>query len=146
MARCRQFKAEQRDTGNLDAIWARAVEHARKIALIIACGVEFGTPIISPSVAAYAIALVEHVVTQLIISVQDNVSSTEFGRDINRVLKAIRSGGADGVSATQLGRLTQGMTPRVRTEAINELLTTTKIRKGERKAAKGPAAVVYVAA
>ncbi|HEV7299021.1 MAG TPA: bifunctional DNA primase/polymerase [Tepidisphaeraceae bacterium] len=145
VVRCRDQKAAHRSS-SLDALWSRAVEHARKVALILACGIEYTSPRVTADVAAYAVALVEHLVTQLVISVQDNVSSSEFGREINRVLKAIRTGGADGVTTTQLSRLTQGMQPRVRTEALNELVINARIIKTQKKAARGAPATVYVAA
>jgi hypothetical protein len=145
-ARCKVYKKETRGTG-LDPLWSRAVEHVNKVALVVACGERFGDPIISGSTAAWSIKLVEHLVGSLVATVKDSVAGSDFERDLLYVLRAIRKAGAGGLSQSQLLLRTRRLTPKVRQDILNQLVSSGDVVKGERKSPKGgPAAMIYKAA
>jgi hypothetical protein len=143
-AYCKEQKAATRGLNGLDAVWARGLEHASKVALVIACGCEYSTPIISGDVAAYAIKLVTHLISQLIESVGDSVAGSEFEKEYLYVLRAIKAGRSRGLSTNDLIQRTRRLAPRERNEILNQLVGSAEVFKRERKSSRGPAAMVYV--
>jgi hypothetical protein len=141
--KCRELKATSRDGGGVDALWSRAVEHARKIALTVACGVGFQTPIVSPDIAEWSVKLVEHLVADLVSIVRDNVAGNEFERDLLSVQKLIRGGGETGVTKTQIYVSTRRLRENVRTEILDQLIKSGQIVKTEHKPKNGRSAVVF---
>jgi hypothetical protein len=77
----------------LDALWGRAEEHARKIALILSASQSFDGLVVGRETAAWACDLVGHLVTGLVSVIRDNVSDSEVGRQRLEILRAIREQG-----------------------------------------------------
>lgn len=131
--------------GGLDSLWSRAEENARKVAMIVACGVEFGGPVVGRDVAEYACELVAHLVRSLVTAIEHHVSDTEFGRKRLEVLNAIRSK-ARPITKTQLARLTRGLRGKDRDEILAELLLSGEIVKSEEPVKGGRPATVFAIA
>jgi hypothetical protein len=140
--RCKRHKQEHRGAG-LDALWARAVEHATKVALVLACGENFPARTVSGTTAAYAVKLVEHLTADLIETVRDSVAGSDFERELLYVLRVIKTSGEEGVTQTELLSRTRRLNPRQRVEILNQLVAQGGVVKAERKPARGPAAVIY---
>ncbi len=128
--------------GGLDSLWSRAEENARKVALVIACGCEFGGPVIGAEVAAWSCDLVAHLVRGLVRSIEHHVSDTEFGRLRLQVLNALRENNGR-LTKTQLTRATRGMRGRDRDEVLKELITAGDIQPALAPTNSGPAATVF---
>lgn len=141
-SRCKQHKQDTRLSG-LDPIWSRAVEHATKVALVVASGEMMGTPSITGTTAAWSIKLVEHLTGSLIQAVGHSVADNEHERDVLKVLGLIRRAGASGLSQRDLSRRTQWLTSRRRNEILTDLLHSERIGRAERKGTTGYAAIVY---
>lgn len=141
---CRERKAATRGHNGLDALWSRGVEHASKVALTIACGCEFSSPVVSGDVASYATGLVEYLIGALLEAVEDSVSSSEHESNLLYVQRAIKSAGQHGLTLSELTHRTRKLTARTRQEILNDLVVSTRVNKGQRKGSKGPAAMVYV--
>lgn len=118
--RCRQLKAQHRTEQGLDALWARAGEHAAKVALTVSIDSP-GAPIIGGDAARYACELVESLVGAFVGQIQDRVGSNEFDRDTLRVARVIREAGE--VKLGELVRKSRGIAPRHRKEIVAELVT-----------------------
>jgi hypothetical protein len=144
--RCRGHKAAARDGSGVDALWARALEHASKVALTVACGDGFATPVVSPTVANWAVEVVEHLTLTLAEAVRDSVSSTDYGREALKVYRTILRCGEKGATPTDVSRATQGLHPKLRETILNDLVSQGRIGLRDRKIAKGGRkTVVYYA-
>jgi hypothetical protein len=144
-ARCREMKAAHRaERRGMDALWARGVEHASKLALTVACGVDYQTPVITGDVAAWAVGLVDHVTTALVEAVHESVSGSDFERDQLYVYRKIKDAGDQGVTQSELYLATRRFSPRARVEILNQLVLSDMVSKVDRKPLRGPAATVYV--
>ena len=142
--RCRQQRQATREKG-LDPLWSRAVEHARKVALIVACGeTDFGQiPTVTESTAVWAVALVEHLTASLLAEVGSNVASSDYERDLLYVRRAIENTNGDGLTHSELIHKTRRIHKRLREDILGQLLQSDDIIKFERQSPRGPRAIVY---
>ena len=83
-------RTEQDDDQAGMAIWARAYEKIRKLALIYAVSENQESPTISLQGAEWAAALVEHITKRMLYKASMSVSSTYFNRKCNKFLETIR--------------------------------------------------------
>lgn len=143
--KAREMKTAHRDGSGLDSLWARAPEHARKVALTIAsgCGFEADELTVTGDIASYACRLVEFVIGQLVGAVKESVAGSDAERNVQVVLRAIKSGGLAGIAKTVLLRRTQSLRKRDRDEALEHLLETRQIGERKEPSARGPASSVY---
>lgn len=139
--RSRKHKSKLRGDRGLDSLWARAAEHAEKVAAVIACGEAGGPVVIDDAAAAYACELVEHLIRGLVVAVQDNVSETVYEGDKQKIIRTIKTLGH--ATPTQISRKTQGMTPRVRKEAIGDLVESGIINFEAYKPKRGASTIRY---
>jgi hypothetical protein len=144
-ARCRDHKANNRGPMNLDVLWSRAVEHAMKVSLVLACGESYQTPIVSGMTAAWAVRLVEHLVSSLVNVIRDSVAGSDSERDLLLVQRIIREAGPEGINRSNLFNRTRKLSNRQREESLTQLLISERIIKTERKGARGAPSIVYVA-
>lgn len=142
---CRAARMSIKGTG-LDVIWSRAVEHALKVALVVACGCDYQTPIISGQVAAYSTNLIGFNVQSLIHEVGDNLAGSEYERDVLYVLRKIKRAGPGGISRRDLTQSTRKLRTQLRNECLTQLIDSSAIFKTERKGAGGFPATIYVSA
>lgn len=85
-------KAQTRGTG-LDAMWARADEHAMKLALVMACGRKFDNPVIEATDASWACELVTFLFDRSIAEIDVNVSENEHESILKKVLHFVAERG-----------------------------------------------------
>jgi len=120
-------KRAARDGTGMDALWARAEEQAKKVALIIACGNELAAPAISNSVAQYSCDLIEYLLKDLIRQVGENVADSKYGRDKLKLLAFIRDAGPDGTTTTKICRTMRGLPRSMRDQMISDLVDEQRI-------------------
>lgn len=145
---CRAKRQEQRDGAGLDSLWARATEHASKLALILACAC--GEPDapeeieIDATSADLATRVIDYLTRAFAEAVGGSVTDSDFGRAIHRVRQVIKSR-AGGVKMRQLTKRTEGMLPRVRLDALAELMQSGEVEQDTRREGdRGPEATYYV--
>ena len=103
-------------------LWGKALENARRIALIIACGEHYDGAEIGRSEAEYGCRLVEFLINRLSEAVHNNVAETGWERDKHKIMKIIDGGQADGISKSELTRKTQWVKNRkTRDEYLQDL-------------------------
>ena len=103
-------------------LWGKALENARRIALIVACGENFDGIEIGRAEAEYGCQLVEWLIYRLSEAVHNNVSETGWEHDKQRIYKLIAAGEADGISRSELTRKTQWVKDkRTRNDYIEDL-------------------------
>jgi hypothetical protein len=83
-------RAEQADDRVGMAIWARANEKARKLALIHACSENPTAPIISDAAARWAWRFVEHQTRRMLFMAAEHVSQNEFHAKCNELVRVLR--------------------------------------------------------
>jgi hypothetical protein len=81
----RKRKAQTRGTG-IDAMWARADEHAWRLALIVACGCSFENPVIDREHAEWACAVVQFVLDRAIVEIELNVGDSAHELTVKKLL------------------------------------------------------------
>lgn len=102
------FDTEARVAGkrepDVDCLWAKAEENARKIALIIAASESFENPRITLSVADYSVRLIRYLLNSFAEIILPNIVSSKLEHDKVRVLNIIRDRGLNGISSGELAR------------------------------------------
>ncbi len=71
------------------AIWARAYEKARRLALVYACSAERENPVTTPEAAAWAGAFVEHQTRRMLYMARHYASESEFDGKRKRLLDVL---------------------------------------------------------
>jgi hypothetical protein len=129
----RREKRFARELANgTDALWGRAEEHARKIALIIACSESIEQAQITEEHACYACELVHYCTLKVIRAVERHVSDTRTEADKKKILGHLENAGQLGMSRSQLTRRTQQWSKRQRDEHIEDLIQAGLVNAGTR--------------
>ncbi len=124
------------------ALWARAEENARKLALVYACSENHQNPRISAAAARWACDVVRHLVLRLLYLAHRWVSESPFQAKCKRVLRAIDEGGGR-LDRGMLLRKVQSMSARELDEVIEFLEASEQIAVKNIKT-KGRTKVTYV--
>lgn len=101
-----------------DAVWGRADEHAKRLALVLACGCSFENPVIDRPHAEWACELVLFAFDRMILEIDDNMADNEHEGIIKKVLKAVAEKGT--VAKSTLMRMFRG----IKAEAWGSILAT----------------------
>jgi hypothetical protein len=142
----RWYRDRVRDNRGLDAMWARAVEHARKIALVIAsgCGFDPAELRVTEEHAELAMLLVCQLVNNACSRIQRCLHENDYERKWNRVYAAIEASGHLGIARSALLRQIPSVPARELTEIILHLAEAERIVQLERKT-PGRSATIFVA-
>ncbi len=82
--------AEERDDAAGMAIWARANEKARRLALVYACSASHQRPLIDEDAVRWAGKLVEHQTRRMLFMAVDHVSENDFDARCKAVVATLR--------------------------------------------------------
>jgi hypothetical protein len=82
--------AEGRNDTVAMAIWARANEKARRLALVYACSENHAQPLIGQAAAQWASLLVTHQTKRMLFMASEHVSESEFDADCKKVIRTLR--------------------------------------------------------
>jgi hypothetical protein len=134
---CNQIHEKHRREDNVaTAVWARAPEKAAKLALIYACcSAESTKPVISLAAENWGIKLANYSTRLILKSAAESVAGSKYEKNLKFVFNAIE----DGISQWGLTRKIQRLTPRERSEILNDLMsrgaveTATVTTKGRQK-------------
>lgn len=113
------------DYGNNEIayLYGKAVENARRIALIIAisrCG-STSRPTIAFTDMKFGVDLVSYTIRYSIAAIEENLSENDEERNKKRLLKIIRESGASGISRQDLTRKSQFLNKSRRDEYLEDL-------------------------
>ncbi len=103
-------------------VWGRAVELARRVALIVAAFRCHDRLAVEKIDAEYGVALVSKCLCELVEYAEANVADSRAERNKKIVLRLIRAWGERGISKSDITRQTQSMAKREREEALEDLL------------------------
>jgi hypothetical protein len=102
-----QMNKFERDDDDIQFLWGKAFQNARRIALILATGCNFENPIINKLCANYACEVVKLTIKGFHQVIDNHVSDSFVESEKKRVLHVVRRRKGDGCSKTELTRKTQ---------------------------------------
>ncbi len=112
-------------------LWGKALENARRIALIVACGENFDGMEIGKAEAEYGCQLVEWLIYRLSEAVHNNVAETGWEHDKQRIYKLVANTQGEGMSKSELTRKTQWVKDRrARNDYLDDLADAGMIVSG----------------
>ncbi len=121
------------------AIWARANEKARRLALVYACSENHANPVIAEPAARWAGELISHQTRRMLYMAFEHASENEFDAKRKRVLREIRNAPGGRITKTALCRRLRAIPSRERDEIMLALLEAGDVRV-ETKTQEGPGA------
>jgi len=111
------------------ALWARAAEKVRRLALIYACSERVERPVISEPGVAWAWLLVAHQTRRMLAMATVHVYESDFDARQKRALQFIRAkGGA--VWQWELNKALRALSVKERSEVIQNLVDTRQVEQG----------------
>ena len=110
-----------------EALWVRAYEKARKLALLYAVSETRDTTSISGDAALWGCQVVRHLTLRMEYLADRWIGEGVFGTASQRVYRLIDDAGKDGMSGTELCRSTQNLKPRERSEILDNLQSAGRI-------------------
>ena len=116
-----------RDRDEIAALYGKAVENARRIALTIAVGRNFDSPTISDADMTYGVSLVDYTIRQAIDIIENTMAENEHERYKKRLLVTIREAGAEGIVRKELTRKSQYLKRSERDDCLNDLIESGQI-------------------
>ena len=117
-------------------LYGKAIENARRVALILAVSRAGENPLrarIGREDAAYATRLVGSLISTVIETVQESLSENADEKAKKRIIKVIASGGPKGVTRNELTRKTQFIRRSMRDEYLEDLVDAGEIVMRENK-------------
>jgi hypothetical protein len=108
------------------AVWARAYEKVRKLALLYACSENHKHPVITHSAADWAWAFAQHHTRRMLFMAAEHVSENEFDAQQKRVIRLIRKAGGK-INRRVLTRKTQFLNHRERQDILDNLTEAGRI-------------------
>ena len=103
-------------------LYGKALENARRVALILATGRDGGRSPISESDAVYACRLVRYLVGDLVRAVKETVAENNDEKAKKRILQIVASAGRGGITKKELTRRTQFIRKSFRDEYLDDLV------------------------
>jgi Primase C terminal 2 (PriCT-2)/Bifunctional DNA primase/polymerase, N-terminal/Protein of unknown function (DUF3987) len=124
------------------AILSRIGENALKLALIVAVGRDPTSPVIDITDAEWAIGFVRHFANRTMEAVERHVADTETEAHLKRIREIIRAAGNDGITKSEITRVSQWLKARDRDEILLTLIESGDITTAMRDTG-GRKAMVY---
>ena len=118
----RKMLAADRTGDETNYLYGKALENARRVALILATGRGGGEPSITGEDAAYACRLVRYLVGDLVRAVKETVAENNDEKAKKRILQIVASAGRGGITRNDLTRKTQFIRKSLREEYVADLV------------------------
>jgi hypothetical protein len=122
------------------AIWSRAVEKARKLAMIFACSADHLAPAVDGDAAQWATVLSRYLTTRVQAMAEEWVSETAYEGTLKAILRIVRNDG-NVISRAILNRKCRWLKNRERMEAIADLVGQGHLVEETRESGGRPALV-----
>ena len=137
--RMRTKMVDSRQSG-MDPMWSRAYEHAVKIAMVRAIGLDYHSPKISLEDITWGCELIEYLINVSVSDVIERVADTDYERKLKTVLHHIPK---RGIKASDLTRKTQAINRDERNKIIKDLIDSRRIEQKQVRPKKGRPSIVY---
>lgn len=106
----------------------RAVEHAKKLGLILAVATDAEHPVVTAPMAVWATDLAWHSTASMVAETVTKIADTQREANWNTILEIIRKRGDAGITSGDLGKYTKRMARRDREEIVSDLTDAGLIR------------------
>lgn len=116
-----------RDRNMKAALYGKAIENARKVALTIAVGKNHIDPVITAADMAYGVALVDYSLRQVFDIIESTMAENEHERSMKRLLLTIREAGPAGILRSDLTRKSQYLKKTLRDECLVDLIDARQV-------------------
>ena len=123
----RKMLAADRTGDETNYLYGKALENARRVALILATGRDGGRSPISESDAVYACRLVKYLVGDLVRAVKETVAENNDEKAKKRILQIVAAAGSEGILKQDLTRKTQFIRKSFRDEYLEDLVESGEI-------------------
>lgn len=97
-------RSDEGEKTGTSELWARAMEHAAKLALICQLATDITSREISAESAAWAINFIRYWLSEMEYEVMTRVSDSDFGRLVQDVVRVIKAGEAHGRTERELSK------------------------------------------
>lgn len=111
----------------IESLWLKAEENARRIALIVAAGESFDHPAITKPIANYACRLIAHIIADFMVTISPEITHSYDEAAKRKLVAAIRSTGKRGCVKGDLTRKSQFLRKSVRDSMLADLLEAGEI-------------------
>lgn len=129
----RKMLAADKTGDETNYLYGKALENARRIALILAVSRLDERAVIEACDAEYACALVKYLVSEVIRVVRENVSESADEKAKKRILQVIAASGEKGIMKGELTRKTQFIRRAFRDEYLADLIESGEVAVVEQK-------------
>ncbi len=102
-------------------LWGKGEENARRIALVVAAGENFESPVITPQIADYACRLIGYLLIDFGEKIVPEIVSSKTEGDKRKVYRAIELTGTKGITMQYLTRATRWSNQRGRKDILDDL-------------------------
>lgn len=130
-------------------VWGRAVEKARRLALVYTCSkysMRMQEAEVDEESAQWACELVRYMTRAMLREADAWVADSQFDARQKRVLRVIEATKGKGISRKRLWDSIRSLSPRERMEVMQNLVETNQVAEMEvRKGGRGPACTTYFA-
>lgn len=103
-------------------LYGKALENARRVALVLAVGRDGNCAVVTERDAAYACRLVKYLVGDLIRAVRETVSESPDEKAKKRIVQIVADAGSGGITRNELTRKTQFIRKSFRDEYLADLI------------------------
>ncbi len=105
----------------LARLWGKGEENARRIALVVAAGENFESPVITPQIADYACRLIRYLLIDFGEKIVPEIVSSETEKNKRKVYRVIDTAGISGITMQYLTRATRWSNQRGRRDILDDL-------------------------
>lgn len=126
-------------------LWGRAVEMARRVALIVAAFRDCHNPVIDEADADYAAWLIKLSLTEMCDYAKKTIADTAFEKEKKKIFAIIRAAGESGVQKSVIAIRAQSVRRQIRDEILEDLEEAGEIVKVEKVARTKPITIFYEA-
>lgn len=116
------------DRNNIAALYGKAVENARRVALTLAVSRNRENPVIDIQDMTYGVTLLDYTIRAAVEAIEDNLAENELEKSKKRLLTTIREAGASGILGKELTRKSQYLNRSVRNECLDDLIEAGQVR------------------
>ena len=110
-------------------LYGKALENARRVALILAVGRSGPEAVITEGDAVYACRLVKYLVGDLVRAVKETVAENNDEKAKKRILQIVSAAGTEGILKQDLTRKTQFIRKSFRDEYLEDLVESGELVK-----------------
>ena len=118
----RKMLAADRTGDETNYLYGKALENARRVALILATGRDGKAAVVTERDADYACRLVRYLVGDLVRAVKETVAENNDEKAKKRILQIVASAGRGGITKKELTRRTQFIRKSFRDEYLDDLV------------------------